>query len=52
MTRSSAALSDGSAAPRFTSTRGAFTAWTKSPTKGGTGRPVPLLTHFVLSRAK
>ena len=30
----------------------AGTAWTKSPTKGGTGRPVPLLTHFVLSRAK
>jgi leucyl aminopeptidase len=29
----------------------AGTAWKSGAAKGGTGRPVPLLTHFVLSRA-
>ncbi|MCY7316241.1 MAG: leucyl aminopeptidase [Rubrivivax sp.] len=29
----------------------AGTAWKSGPAKGATGRPVPLLTHFVLSRA-
>jgi leucyl aminopeptidase len=29
----------------------AGTAWTSGAGKGGTGRPVPLLTHFVLGRA-
>ena len=29
----------------------AGTAWKSGATKGATGRPVPLLTHFVLSRA-
>ncbi len=29
----------------------AGTAWKSGPQKGGTGRPVGLLTHFVLSRA-
>jgi leucyl aminopeptidase len=30
----------------------AGTAWKSGAAKGATGRPVPLLTHFVLSRAK
>jgi leucyl aminopeptidase len=30
----------------------AGTAWKSGPAKGATGRPVPLLTHFVLGRAK
>ena len=30
----------------------AGTAWKSGPAKGATGRPVPLLTHFVLARAK
>ena len=30
----------------------AGTAWKSGAAKGGTGRPVPLLTHFVLARAK
>ena len=30
----------------------AGTAWKSGGAKGGTGRPVPLLTHFVLSRAQ
>ncbi len=30
----------------------AGTAWKSGASKGGTGRPVPLLTHFVLARAK
>ncbi len=30
----------------------AGTAWKSGPAKGSTGRPVPLLTHFVLARAK
>ena len=30
----------------------AGTAWNSGTAKGATGRPVPLLTHFVLSRAK
>ncbi|MDP9045180.1 MAG: leucyl aminopeptidase [Pseudomonadota bacterium] len=29
----------------------AGTAWRSGPAKGGTGRPVPLLTHFVLAQA-
>ena len=29
----------------------AGTAWKSGAAKGGTGRPVPLLTHFVLGRA-
>jgi leucyl aminopeptidase len=29
----------------------AGTAWKSGAAKGATGRPVPLLTHFVLSRA-
>jgi DNA polymerase-3 subunit chi len=29
----------------------AGTAWKSGAAKGGTGRPVPLLTHFLLSRA-
>jgi leucyl aminopeptidase len=29
----------------------AGTAWKSGPNKGATGRPVPLLTHFVLSQA-
>ena len=29
----------------------AGTAWKSGPAKGSTGRPVPLLTHFVLARA-
>jgi leucyl aminopeptidase len=29
----------------------AGTAWKSGQAKGATGRPVPLLTHFVLSRA-
>jgi leucyl aminopeptidase len=29
----------------------AGTAWKSGQAKGGTGRPVPLLTHFLLSRA-
>jgi len=29
----------------------AGSAWKSGPAKGSTGRPVPLLTHFVLSRA-
>lgn len=29
----------------------AGTAWKSGPAKGATGRPVPLLTHFVLARA-
>ena len=29
----------------------AGTAWKSGASKGGTGRPVPLLTHFVLGRA-
>jgi len=29
----------------------AGTAWKSGAAKGSTGRPVPLLTHFVLSRA-
>ncbi|MBK7262014.1 MAG: leucyl aminopeptidase [Rubrivivax sp.] len=29
----------------------AGTAWTSGQAKGGTGRPVPLLTHFLLARA-
>jgi len=30
----------------------AGTAWKSGAAKGGTGRPVPLLTHFVLGRAR
>jgi leucyl aminopeptidase len=30
----------------------AGTAWKSGPAKGATGRPVPLLTHFVLARAQ
>jgi leucyl aminopeptidase len=30
----------------------AGTAWKSGPAKGATGRPVPLLTHFVLSQVK
>jgi leucyl aminopeptidase len=30
----------------------AGTAWKSGASKGATGRPVPLLTHFVLARAK
>jgi leucyl aminopeptidase len=30
----------------------AGTAWKSGAAKGGTGRPVPLLTHFVLARAQ
>ena len=30
----------------------AGTAWRSGATKGATGRPVALLTHFVLARAK
>ena len=30
----------------------AGTAWNSGTAKGATGRPVPLLTHFVLSRAQ
>ncbi|HET9976564.1 MAG TPA: leucyl aminopeptidase [Burkholderiaceae bacterium] len=30
----------------------AGTGWKSGPAKGSTGRPVPLLTHFVLGRAK
>jgi leucyl aminopeptidase len=30
----------------------AGTAWKSGATKGATGRPVPLLTHFVLARAR
>ena len=30
----------------------AGTAWNSGKAKGATGRPVPLLTHFVLSRAQ
>jgi leucyl aminopeptidase len=30
----------------------AGTAWKSGAAKGGTGRPVPLLTHYVLSQAK
>jgi leucyl aminopeptidase len=30
----------------------AGTAWKSGPAKGATGRPVPLLTHFVLSRSR
>jgi leucyl aminopeptidase len=29
----------------------AGTAWKSGAAKGGTGRPVPLLTHFVLAQA-
>jgi leucyl aminopeptidase len=29
----------------------AGTAWKSGAAKGSTGRPVPLLTHFVLSQA-
>jgi leucyl aminopeptidase len=29
----------------------AGTAWKSGQAKGATGRPVPLLTHFVLARA-
>ena len=30
----------------------AGTAWKSGAAKGATGRPVPLLTHFVLSHAR
>ncbi len=30
----------------------AGTAWKSGPAKGGTGRPVPLLTHFVLAQGR
>ena len=30
----------------------AGTAWKSGAAKGATGRPVPLLTHFVLARAR